>query len=228
MKKLLLLIPFFFLAPQPIDALNIGPSAIFETEDVEDEVVEEEATEVVEEAEEAVPVVVEETQEETPVVPVDEEEAGIVVRDFFTADNIILVINAAVVGIFTVASVYLRVQVIAQKLFGKKTEEELAEAKARLAETEGQFAMLMGSVTALGDNLTAVVEASKMSPEDKLRVVNHWAESKVRIQDFLVKQKERLEKYKEAISDAGTSLWEVVGETKDVLEKYLPNDDATE
>ena len=225
MKKLLLLIPLFFLVPQPVEALNIGPSAIYETEEFDEE---EAIEEVVEEAEETAPVVVEETEEEAPVLPVIEEEAGVALRDFFTADNIILVINAAVVGIFTVASVYLRVQVIAQKLFGKKTEEELAEAKARLAETEGQFAMLMGSVTALGDNLTAVVEASKMSPDDKLKVVTHWAESKVRIQDFLKKQKERLEKYKEAISDAGSSLWDVVGETKDVLEKYLPNDDATE
>jgi hypothetical protein len=226
MKKLLLLIPFLFLAPQPVDALNIGPSAIFEeTTEVEEEtpVVEEEETAVDEATEEVAPAP-EPTEEEEE----EEEQTVRAIRDFFTADNIILVINATVVGIFTVASVYLRVQVIAQKLFGKKTEEELAEAKARLAETEGQFAMIMGSVTALGDNLTSVVEVSKMTPEDKLRVTQHWAETKVRIQDFLKTQKERLERYKEAISDAGTSLWEIVGETKDVLEKYLPNDDAKE
>ena len=218
MKKLLLAIPFLFFNPQMLEAQNIGPSAIYELDEIE-----EETTEVFEE-EEAVD---EATQ--TPVAAEEvEEEALRALRDYFTAENIILIINATVVGIFTVASVYLRVQVIAQKLFGKKTEEELAEAKARLAETEGQFAMIMGSVTALGDNLTSVVEASKMSPEDKLRVVNHWAETKVRIKDFTKTQKERLERYKEAISDAGTSLWEVVGETKDVLDKYLPNDDAKE
>jgi hypothetical protein len=225
MKKLLLLLPFIFFTPYNINAQNIGTSAIFEeTTEIEDEV-EEETTEVVEEEE---AVVVETPQETTPVLEEVEEELKNSLRDFFTADNIILIINATVVGIFTVASVYLRVQVIAQKLFGKKTEEELAEAKARLAETEGQFAMIMGSVTALGDNLTSVVEASKMAPEDKLRVAQHWAESKVRIQDFLKTQKARLERYKEAISDAGTSIWEIVGETKDVLEKYLPNDDAQE
>jgi hypothetical protein len=221
MKKLLLLLPFIFFTPLNIEAQHIGPSAIFEeTTEIEDE-----TTEVIEEEE---AVVVETPQETTPVLEEVEEELKNSLRDFFTADNIILIINATVVGIFTVASVYLRVQVIAQKLFGKKTEEELAEAKARLAETEGQFAMIMGSVTALGDNLTSVVEASKMAPEDKLRVAQHWAESKVRIQDFLAQQKKRLERYKEAISDAGTSLWEVVGETKDVLEKYLPNDNVQE
>jgi hypothetical protein len=230
MKKLLLLLPFIFFTPFSVEAQNIGPSAIFEeTTEIEDETtegVEEEETTVDEETEEVAPAPEPEPTEEEEEE--EEEQTVRAIRDFFTADNIILIINATVVGIFTVASVYLRVQVIAQKLFGKKTEEELAEAKARLAETEGQFAMIMGSVTALGDNLTSVVEASKMSPEDKLRVAEHWAESKVRIQDFLKSQKERLERYKEAISDAGTSLWEIVGETKDVLEKYLPNDDATE
>jgi predicted RNase H-like HicB family nuclease len=258
MKKLLLLLPFLFLAPQPIDALNIGPSAIFdETTEVEDEtpVVEEETPEIVEEEtpveeetvtetgitleelqaliDQAIANLDEETRAELQAVmdellaaagELTETTGGI--RGMFTVDNIILVVNSIIVIVFTAASIYLRVQVIAQKLFGKRTEEELAEAKARLVETEGQFTMVMGSIQTIGDTLTQVVSASKMSPEDKLKIQDSWAETKVRIQDFLAKQRERIQKYKEAISDAGDSLMEVLGETKDVIEKYVTKDDV--
>jgi hypothetical protein len=258
MKKLLLLLPFLFLAPQPVHAINIGPSGILdETTEVEDEtpVVEEETPEIVEEEtpveEETVTetgITLEQLQEliSQAAANLDEETrleleaimaelisaAGILgentseIRGLFTVDNIILVINSLVVIIFTAASVYLRVQVIAQKLFGKKTEEDLLEAKARLIETEGQFTMVMGSIQTIGDTLTQVVSASKMSPEDKLKIQENWAQTKVRIQDFLAKQRERIQKYKEAIADAGESLMEVIGETKDVIEKYVTKDDV--
>jgi hypothetical protein len=65
-----------------------------------------------------------------------------------------------------------------------------------------------------------------MSPEDKLKIQESWAETKVRIQDFLAKQRERIQKYKDAIADAGESLMEVIGETKDVIDKYVTKDDV--
>jgi hypothetical protein len=242
MKKLLLLLPFLF-SPFPILAEEeVTPPAIEET--VEEEPVTETAIEAVTEP----ALTIEEIQEliSQAAANLDEETrleleaimaelisaAGILgentsgIRGMFTVDNIILVVNSVIVIVFTAASVYLRVQVIAQKLFGKKTEEELAEAKARLVETEGQFTMVMGSIQTIGDTLTQVVSASKMSPEDKLKIQDSWAETKVRIQDFLAKQRERIQKYKEAISDAGDSLMEVLGETKDVIDKYVTKDDV--
>jgi hypothetical protein len=242
MKKLLLLLPFLF-SPFPILAEEeVTPPAIEET--VEEETVTETAIEVVTEA----GLTLEELQEliSQAAANLDEETrleleaimaelisaAGILgentsgIRGLFTVDNIILVINSVIVIVFTAASVYLRVQVIAQKLFGKKTEEDLLEAKARLIETEGQFTMVMGSIQTIGDTLTQVVGASKMTPEDKLKIQNTWAETKVRIQDFLAKQRQRIEKYKEALADAGESLMEVIGETKDVIENYVNKDDV--
>lgn len=237
MKKLLLLLPFLF-SPFPILAEEeVTPPAIEET-------VTETAIEVVTEA----GLTLEELQEliSQAAANLDEETrleleaimaelisaAGILgentsgIRGLFTVDNIILVINSVIVIVFTAASVYLRVQVIAQKLFGKKTEEDLLEAKARLVETEGQFTMVMGSIQTIGDTLTQVVGASKMSAEDKLKIQNTWSETKVRIQDFLAKQRQRIEKYKEALADAGESLMEVIGETKDVIENYVNKNDV--
>jgi hypothetical protein len=237
MKKILLLLPLLFLAPMNIEAEeNQTPSAITET-----------AIEETVENKTPVAITLEELQEliSQAGVNLDEETvaefetimaelvsaAGVVtdnaegIRGWFTVDNVILIVNTLIVIIFTAASVYLRVQVIAQKLFGAKNEEELKEAKARLIETEGQFTMVMGAVQSIGDTLTQVVGASKMTAEDKLKIQNSWSETKVRIQDFLGKQRERIEKYKDAIADAGSSLMEVVGETKDVVEKYLSKDD---
>jgi len=237
MKKILLLLPLLFLAPMNVEAEeNQTPSAITET-----------AIEETVENKTPVAITLEELQEliSQAGVNLDEETvaefetimaelvsaAGVVtdnaegIRGWFTVDNVILIVNTLIVIIFTAASVYLRVQVIAQKLFGAKNEEELKEAKARLIETEGQFTMVMGAVQSIGDTLTQVVGASKMTAEDKLKIQNSWSETKVRIQDFLGKQRERIEKYKDAIADAGSSLMEVVGETKDVVEKYLSKDD---
>jgi len=243
MKKLLLLLPFLF-TPVAVSAtesaITTTPTAITEPA-IEEEVVTETAItasgltaeEIQELISEAAANLDDETAAELQAI-MDEliSAAGIVtdnaggIRAAFTVDNVILVINTVIVVIFTAASVYLRVQVIAQKLFGAKNEEELAEAKARLIETEGQFTMVMGAVQTIGDTLNQVVGASKMSAEDKLKISNSWAETKVRIQDFLSKQRERIEKYKEAIADAGESLMEVVGETKDVIEKYVSKDDV--
>lgn len=237
MKKLLMLLPLLFLVPQDITAtetaITTTPPAI------------EEETEVIVITESGV--TIEEIQEllETVGANLDPETvaefeaimaelvsaAGVVtdnvdgIRGWFTVDNIVIFVNTLVIILFTGASVYLRVQVIAQKMFGAKNEEELKEAKARLVETEGQFTMVMGAVQSIGDTLTQVVGASKMSAEDKLKIQNGWSETKVRIQDFLSKQRERIEKYKDAIAEAGESLMEVVGETKDVVEKYLTKDD---
>lgn len=239
MKKLLLLLPFLF-TPVAIQAEeDVTPSAITEPA-IEEETTTESAIttsgltaeELQELISEAAANLDDETAEELQGI-MDEliSAAGVVtdnaggIRGAFTPENIILVINTVIVVIFTAASVYLRVQVIAQKLFGKQTEEELKEAKARLVETEGQFTMVMGAVQTIGDTLNQVVGASKMSAEDKLKISNSWSETKVRIQDFLGKQRDRIEKYKEAIADAGDSLLEVVGETKDVIEKYVSNDD---
>lgn len=238
MKKLLLLLPLLF-TPVAVSAtesaITTTPTAITETA-VEEEVITASgltAEEIQELISEAAANLDDETAAELQAI-MDEliSAAGIVtdnaggIRGMFTADNVILIINTVIVVIFTAASVYLRVQVIAQKLFGAKNEEELAEAKARLIETEGQFTMVMGAVQTIGDTLNQVVGASKMSAEDKLKISNSWSETKVRIQDFLSKQRERIEKYKEAIADAGESLMEVVGETKDVIEKYVSKDDA--
>jgi len=242
MKKLLLLIPFLFNTLPILAEEEVTPPAIEET--VEEETVTETAIEVVTEP----ALTIEEIQEliSQAAANLDEETrleleaimaelisaAGVLgettggIRGMFTVENIILVVNSVIVIVFTAASVYLRVQVIAQKLFGKRTEEELAEAKARLVETEGQFTMVMGSIQTIGDTLTQVVSASKMSPEDKLKIQENWAQTKVRIQDFLAKQRERIQKYKEAIADAGESLMEVIGETKDVIEKYVTKDDV--
>jgi hypothetical protein len=238
MKKLLLLLPFLF-TPMAIQAEEVTPPAIEETVT---ETAIEAATEVALTVEELQALISEaaanldqETVDELNTIMDELISAAATVtgniqdvdgiRGWFTADNIILAINTVIVVVFTAASVYLRVQVIAQKLFGAKTEEELKEAKARLVETEGQFTMVMGAVQAIGDSLSQVVQSSKMTAEDKLKVQNTWAETKVRIQDFLAKQRERIEKYKEAIADAGESLMDVVGETKDVIEKYVSKDD---
>lgn len=240
MKKLLLLLPFLF-TPMAIEAEEVTPSAITEPA-IEETVTETAITasgltleEVQALISEAGANLDEETMAELEAIMAELiSAAGTVtgnidsvdgIRGWFTADNVILAINTIIVVIFTAASVYLRVQVIAQKLFGAKTEEELKEAKARLIETEGQFTMVMGAVQTIGDTLTQVVSASKMTGEDKVKVQNAWAETKVRIQDFLAKQRERIEKYKDAIADAGESLMEVVGETRDVIEKYVSKDD---
>lgn len=242
MKKLLLLLPFLF-NPVPLLAEEVTPPAIEETitppaieETVTESAIVTESGLTLEQLQELISQAAANLDEDTRL---ELEEimnelisaAGIVgenttgIRGLFTVDNIILVINSLIVIIFTAASVYLRVQVIAQRLFGKRTEEELAEAKARLIETEGQFTMVMGAVQTIGDTLTHVVNASKMTAEDKLKIQNSWSETKVRIQDFLAKQRQRIEKYKEAIADAGESLMEVIGETKDVIEKYVTKDE---
>lgn len=239
MKKLLLLLPFLF-TPIAIQAEeDVTPPAITETA-IEEETTTETAItasgltaeEIQELISQAAANLDDETAAELQSIMNELISAASIVTDnatgiraAFTPENIILVINTVIVVIFTAASVYLRVQVIAQKLFGAKNEEELAEAKARLIETEGQFTMVMGAVQTIGDTLNQVVGASKMTAEDKLKISNDWAETKVRIQDFLGKQRERIEKYKEAIGDAGESLMEVIGETKDVIEKYVSKDD---
>jgi predicted nucleic acid-binding Zn-ribbon protein len=244
MKKILLLLPLLFLAPMNVEAEEVTPVAI---ENETPSAITEPAVEVETEIVTVSGITIEdieailanftanldpETVAEFEAIMAElKAVAGTVtdnvegIRGWFTADNVILLVNTLIVVIFTAASVYLRVQVIAQKLFGAKSEEELKEAKARLIETEGQFTMVMGAVQSIGDTLTQVVGASKMTAEDKLKIQNGWSETKVRIQDFLGKQRERIEKYKDAIADAGASLMEVVGETKDVVEKYLSKDD---
>lgn len=237
MKKLLMLLPLLFLVPQDITAtetaITTTPPAIEEETEV---IVITESGVTIEEIQELLESVGANLDEETvaefeAIMAELVSAAGVVtdnvggIRGWFTADNIILIVNTLIVVVFTAASVYLRVQVIAQKMFGAKNEEELKEAKARLVETEGQFTMVMGAVQSIGDTLTQVVGASKMTAEDKLKIQNGWSETKVRIQDFLGKQRERIEKYKDAIAEAGESLMEVVGETKDVVEKYLTKDD---
>lgn len=237
MKKLLMLLPLLFSVPQDITAtetaITTTPPAIEEETEV---IVITESGVTIEEIEELLERVGANLDPETvaefeAIMAELVSAAGVVtdnvdgIRGWFTVDNIILVVNTLIVIVFTAASVYLRVQVIAQKMFGAKNEEELKEAKARLVETEGQFTMVMGAVQSIGDTLTQVVGASKMSAEDKLKIQNGWSETKVRIQDFLAKQRERIEKYKDAIAEAGESLMEVVGETKDVVEKYLTKDD---
>lgn len=232
-----MLLPLLFLVPQDITAtetaITTTPPAIEEETEV---IVITESGVTIEEIEELLERVGANLDPETvaefeAIMAELVSAAGVVtdnvdgIRGWFTVDNIILVVNTLIVIVFTAASVYLRVQVIAQKMFGAKNEEELKEAKARLVETEGQFTMVMGAVQSIGDTLTQVVGASKMSAEDKLKIQNGWSETKVRIQDFLAKQRERIEKYKDAIAEAGESLMEVVGETKDVVEKYLTKDD---
>lgn len=237
MKKLLMLLPLLFLVPQDITAtetaITTTPPAIEEETEV---IVITESGVTIEEIEELLETVGANLDPETvaefeAIMAELVSAAGVVtdnvdgIRGWFTVDNIVIFVNTLVIILFTGASVYLRVQVIAQKMFGAKNEEELKEAKARLVETEGQFTMVMGAVQSIGDTLTQVVGASKMSAEDKLKIQNGWSETKVRIQDFLSKQRERIEKYKDAIAEAGESLMEVVGETKDVVEKYLTKDD---
>lgn len=237
MKKLLMLLPLLFSVPQDITAtetaITTTPPAIEEETEV---IVITESGVTIEEIQELLESVGTNLDEETvaeleAIMAELVSAAGVVtdnvdgIRGWFTVDNIVIFVNTLVIILFTGASVYLRVQVIAQKMFGAKNEEELKEAKARLVETEGQFTMVMGAVQSIGDTLTQVVGASKMSAEDKLKIQNGWSETKVRIQDFLSKQRERIEKYKDAIAEAGESLMEVVGETKDVVEKYLTKDD---
>lgn len=137
--------------------------------------------------------------------------------------NILLVI----VGVFVM--VKQRTRIIMDMLQKGKTDEELTKKDAIIAEQASEIEMVGHAMINMSDTLNLIVQASKMSPQDKALIGENAIKTKQKVEGFIKNKKERLEKLSKTLkevkkdpSDALEALSEMGGS---ILENYANKTD---
>ena len=106
----------------------------------------------------------------------------------------------------------------------KEKDEELEKQTAENAELTYELEMVATSLSTIHDTLNMVVQASKMSSEDKLKIMEATTKNKEAIKNLIQAKQERFDRYKETIKDVkqdpmkALELLNDAGST--ILEKY--------
>lgn len=102
----------------------------------------------------------------------------------FTVEDLYSIMSMLAIVIFGVLSIKNKASLIIAKYNEGKKEQENEELKLELInreELEDQRTMLMEQV---GEMLMAVVQASKMTNEDKQRIMSSWIQAKEQIDKY--------------------------------------------
>jgi len=146
-------------------------------------------------------------------------------ESFLYFDNIMRVINLVFLAAIAFFTVYYRVEALVNKILARRRDEESVSLHAELAEYKEEFSVIVQGLSTFGDTLLMIVQASKMLPEDKLRISENWAKTKVKIDDFMRQKDERIEQFKEAFKEHKENIMAVFEPAKDIISKYVGKDD---
>lgn len=146
---------------------------------------------------------------------------------FTDFNNVMQMINIAFLVVIAFFTVYYRIEGLVNKIVARRTKEENVDLKAEIAEYKEEFSVIVQGLMTFGDTLLLIVQASKMLPEDKLKINDNWAKTKVKIEEFMAQKEERIEQFKEAIKEHKENLMAVFEPARDVIQRYVNNDDET-
>lgn len=125
----------------------------------------------------------------------------------------------------TYISVKQRAKIIVDSIKSAKKDEELAEKDAVIAEQTNELEIIGQALGNVSNTLNLIVQASKMSPQDKAMISQQTIITQAKIEEFINTKKERLaaliKNVKEVKQNPSEALNVLIETGGSVLEKYI-------
>lgn len=135
--------------------------------------------------------------------------------------------DLATIIIFIVAIVYgikQRAKIIINSIRMEKKDEEIAEKDAMIIEQTGELEVVGQGLNTMNDILNLIVQASKMTPQDKAAIMEMATANKQKVSEYISRKEERIKKILDKtkqIKEDPSQLMSILSETgESILEKY--------
>lgn len=135
--------------------------------------------------------------------------------------NIITLIMGLVAVVIVIKQ---RAQIIIDHFTSKTKDDEIEKQRAENMEQAYELQVVGESLSSMTDMLNLIVQASKMSSEDKLKVMESATQSKQVIQKLIETKQARIAQFKQIVQDVKEDPMQALNVLNDfggsILEKY--------
>ena len=140
--------------------------------------------------------------------------------------------DLATIIIFIAAVAYgikQRAKIIINSTRMEKKDEEIAEKDAMIMEQTGELEVVGQGLNTMNDNLNLIVQASKMTPQDKAAIMERATANKQKVNEYISQKEQRIKKILEktkSIKEDPSQILSILSETgESILEKYTQETD---
>lgn len=154
--------------------------------------------------------------------PIEEEQS---LMDIFDARLVTDIITILIFIATLYVSVKQRAKIIIDSIKTAKKDDELAEKDAIIAEQTTELEIIGQALGNVSSTLNLIVQASKMTPQDKATISQQTVITQAKIEEFISTKKARLDtlikNVKEVKQNPSEALNVLIETGGSVLEKYI-------